>query len=39
MYVNCCGLLCVTAALHALILVNFYLLIPGLANPGLVVFQ
>ena len=28
-----------TAALHALILIMFYLLIPGLGYPGLVVFQ
>ena len=47
MYVNCCGLLLivvfiqlfVTAALHALILYIFYLLISGLGYPGLVVFQ
>ena len=44
---NCCGLflivvfiqLFVTAALHALILILFYLLISGLGYPGLVVFQ
>ena len=28
-----------TAALHALILISFYLLISGLGYPGLVVFQ
>ena len=47
MYANCCGLLLivvfielfVTAALHALILIFFYLLISGLGYPGLVVFQ
>ena len=47
MYANCCGLLLivvyiqlfVTAALHALILFIFYLLISGLGYPGLVVFQ
>ena len=47
MYANCCGLLLivffiqlfVTAALHALILMFFYLLISGLGYPGLVVFQ
>ena len=47
MYVNCCGLLLivvfiqlfVTAALHALILFIFYLLISGLGYPALVVFQ
>ena len=46
MYANCCGLLLivvflqlfVTAALHALILIFFYLLISGLEYPGLVVF-
>ena len=47
MYANCCGLLLivvfmqlfVTAALHALILFIFYLLISGLGYPELVVFQ
>ena len=47
MYVNCCGVLLivvfvylfVTAALHALILFFFHLLISGLGYPGLVVFQ
>ena len=47
MYANCCGLLLivffislfVTAALHALILFIFYLLISGLGYPGLVLFQ
>ena len=47
MYANCFGLLFigffislfVTAALHALILFIFYLLISGLGYPGLVVFQ
>ena len=47
MYTNCCGLLLivvfiqlfVTAALHALILFIFYLLISGLGYPGWVVFQ
>ena len=47
MYANCCGLLLivvfislfVTAALHALILIFFYLLISGLGYPGMVVFQ
>ena len=47
MYPNCCGLLLiaffiqlfVTAALHALVLIFFYLLISGLGYPGLVVFQ
>ena len=47
MYANCCGLLLivffiqlfVTAALHALILFIFYLLISGLGYPRLVVFQ
>ena len=47
MYVNCCGLLLIvvfiylflTAALHALILFIFYLLISGLGYPGVVVFQ
>ena len=47
MYVNSCGLLLivvfvllfVTAALHALILFTFYLLISALRYPGLVVFQ
>ena len=47
MYVNCRGLLLivvfiqvfVTAALHALILFIFYLLISGLGYPGLVVFE
>ena len=47
MYANCCGLslivvfisLFVTAALHALILFIFYLLITGSGYPGLVVFQ
>ena len=47
MYANCCGLLLivffielfVTAALHALILTLFYLLISCLGYPGLVVFQ
>ena len=47
MYVNCCGLLLiavfielvVTAALHALILFIFYLLISGLGYPGSVVIQ
>ena len=46
MYANCCGLflivvffeLSVTAALHALILFIFYLLISCLGYPGLVVF-
>ena len=31
--------LCITAALHALILFIFYLVISGLGYPGLVVFQ
>ena len=47
MYANWCGLLLivnfiylfVTAALHALILILFYLLISGMGYPGLVVFQ
>ena len=47
MYVNCCGLVLIvvfielfaTAALHALILFIFYLLISGFGYPGLVVFQ
>ena len=47
MYANCCGLLLivvfiylfVTAALHALILFIFYLLISVLDYPGLVVCQ
>ena len=43
MYVNCCGLLLkalfVTAALQALILFIFYLLISGFGYPGVVVFQ
>ena len=47
MYANCCGLLLIVffiylfviAALHALILFIFYLLISGLGYPGLVVFQ
>ena len=47
MYANCCCLLLivvfiqllVTAALHALILFIFYVLITGLGYPGLVVFQ
>ena len=47
MYAHCCGLLLVvvfiqlfvTAALHALILLIFYLLISGLGYPGFVVFQ
>ena len=47
MNANCCGLLLiavfielfVTAALHALILFFFHLLISGLGYPGLVVFQ
>ena len=47
MYANCCGLLLIvvfiqlfmTAALHALFLFIFYLLISGLGYPGLVVFQ
>ena len=47
MYANCCGLLLivvffqlfVTAALHALILFIFYLLISGLGYPRLIVFQ
>ena len=47
MYANCCGPLLivffiqlfVTAALHGLILIFFYLLISGLGYPGLVVFQ
>ena len=47
MYANCCGQLLivfviqlfVTAALHALILIFFYLLISGLGYPGLVVFH
>ena len=47
MYANCWGLLLIicficlflTAALHALILFIFYLLISGLGYPGLVVFQ
>ena len=47
MYANCCGLLLivffiylfVTAALHALILIFFYVLISGLGYPGLIVFQ
>ena len=47
MYANCCGLLLivvfiyifVTAALHALILFIFYLVISGLGYPGFVVFQ
>ena len=38
MYANCCGLLLI-AALHALILFIFYLLISSLGYPGLVVFQ
>ena len=47
MNADCCGLLLivvfiyhfVTAALHALILFIFYLLITRLGYPGLVVFQ
>ena len=47
MYANCCGLLLiavfiqlfVTAALHTLILILFYLLISCLCYPELVVFQ